>query len=229
VPLVALAAGAALGAVVRPLASRPPRPLALTPRVAAIALLGQAGLQLWLDSAPVLTTPLRAAALLALAALTTTILASFAILTLRLRRPWLIAGVVAWALGWIASTADLGPLFLGVLGAPYPLGLHQLRGVDPALVQIIATLGGLAIGAALVLAMREARFRHSAMILLASFAVFGVLAAIREHRIELATNLASIVPIRNDRDLAVVIAHGALAGVLWMYWRRVVSSSRTAA
>lgn len=228
IPLVALALAAALGVASlvtirrRAIPAHPPRPLVLTPRVAAVALVIQAGLQLWIASAPALAMPLRAAVFLVLAALGTALLASLSIITLHLRRAWVIAGLLAWTLGWVASTADLGPLFLWALGAPYPIGLHQLRGLDAELVQILATLGGLAIGAALIAAIREPRYRHSAMILLLSAAVFGVIAAVGEHRIELATNLSAIVPLRKERDFAAAISSAALAGVLWTYWRRAV-------
>ncbi|HET9624169.1 MAG TPA: hypothetical protein VFP84_22505 [Kofleriaceae bacterium] len=206
----------------RALAARPARPLAIATRVAAVALVGQAALELGADSAWALAMPLRAALYVALAALGTSLLASWSFITLQLRRRWLIAGLVAWSVGWLASTADTGALVLWSLGAPYPLGAHQLQ-LDPTSVQIVATLGGLALGVALVREIREPRFQHSALILLAGCAVFGVIAALREHRIELAAGLPDVVALRRERDFAAAITNVTLAGVLWMYWRRVVS------
>src|SRR5678816_4330842 len=82
--------------------------------------------------------------------------------------------------------ADLCALILWSLGGTFPVGRHQLRVLDAELVQIVATLGGVAIGAALVTAIRGSLFRHSAMILLAGYAAFGLSAAAGEHRTDLA-------------------------------------------
>ena len=230
-PLAALAVAAVLGgaglAAVRrgSLAMRPPRPLVMAPRVAAVALAVQAVLQLRAPSAAGLAAPVRAALFLALSALGAALLASLSIMALHLQRRWLIAGLLAWTVGWVASMADVSALALWSLGAPFPIGAHQLRFLDAELVQIVATLGGLAIGVALVTAIREVRFRHSAMILLVGYAVFGVIAAVGEHRIELAADYPSIVALRRDRDLADAITDVALAGMLWLYWRRVVAPS----
>lgn len=233
-PLATLAAALAIGgasvAIVRaPPADRPPRPLALAPRVAAIALVVQTVLQLWAASAGALVSPLRAAGFLALAALGIVVLASLSTITLRLRRGWVIAALLAWTVGWVASMADLGALILWSLGASFPVGRHQLRLLDAELVQIVATLGGLAIGAALATAIREPRFRHSAMVLLAGYAVFGLIAALGEHRIDVAADFPSIVALRRDRDLADAITDIALAGMLWLYWRRVAATRLPAA
>jgi hypothetical protein len=97
--------------------------------------------------------------------------------------------------------------------------------IDPELVQILATVGGLVIGAALVKSFRDTRFRHSVIVLLVGYAAFGLSAAVTEHRIELATDFPSIAALRRDRELADVIAAVALAGVLWLYWRRIAASS----
>ncbi len=228
-PLATLAAAAALGsaclAIVRfaSMADRPPRPLAIAPRVAAIALVIQMILQRWAASASARVAPLRAAGFLALSALGIVLLASMATIALRLRRRWVIAGLLAWTVGWLASMADLGALILWSLGGSFPVGRHQLGVLDAEFVQIVATLGGLAIGAALVMAIRESRFRHSAMILLAGYAAFGLIAAVGEHRIDLAADFPSIVGLRRDRDLADAITDVALAGALWLYWRRVAA------
>lgn len=234
-PLATLAAAAALGgaclAIVRfaPMADRPPTPLAIAPRVAAIALVIQMILQLWAASASALVAPLRAAGFLAQSALGIVLLASMSTIALRLRRRWVIAGLLAWTVGWVASMADLSALILWSLGGTFPVGRHQLGVLDAEFVQIVATLGGLAIGAALVMAIRESRFRHSAMILLAGYAAFGLIAAVGEHRIDLAADFPSIVALRRDRDLADAITDVALAGMLWLYWRRVAANSVPAA
>jgi hypothetical protein len=228
-PLAALAAAAALGgaclAIVgcAAMAERPPTPLAIAPRVAAIALVIQTILQLWAASASPRVAPLHAAGFLAQSVLGIVLLASMSSIALRLRRRWVIMGLLAWTVGWVASMADLGALTFWSLGGSFPVGRHQLRVLDAELVQIVATLGGLAIGAALVMAIREPRFRHSAMILLAGHAAFALIAAVGEHRIDLAADFPSIVALRKDRDLADVIADVALAGMLWLYWRRVVA------
>lgn len=233
-PLATLAAAAALGAACLVVgfaspADRPPAPLAVAPRVAAIALVIQMALQLWAASAGALVSPLRAAGFLALSALAIVLLASMSTIALRLRRRWVIAGLLAWMVGWVASMADLGALILWSLGGTFPVGRHQLRVLDAELVQIVATLGGVAIGAALVTAIRESRFRHSAMILLAGYAAFGLSVAVGEHRIDLAQDFPTIATLRRDRDLAGAITDVALAGMLWLYWRRVVASSLPAA
>lgn len=230
-PLAALAAAAALGgaglAIVRfaSMADRPPTPLAIAPRVAAIALVIQMILQRWAASASAGVAPIRAAGFLALSALGIVLLASMSTIALRLRRRWVIAGLLAWTVGWVASMADLSALIVWSLGGTVPVGRHPLRVLDAELVQIVATLGGLAIGAALVTAIRESRFRHSAMILLAGYAAFSLIAVVGEHRIDLAADFPSIVALRRDRDLADAITDVALAGMLWLYWRRVAASS----
>src|SRR5262249_55329519 len=150
------------------------------------ALVLQMALQLWAASASAPAAPLRVAGFLALSALGIVMLASMSTIALRLRRRWVIAGLLAWMGGWVASMADLGALLLWSLGGTFPMGRHQLHILDAALVQVVATLGGVAIGAALVTAIRESRFRHSAMILLAGYAAFGLSAALGEHRIDLA-------------------------------------------
>jgi hypothetical protein len=211
------------------MADRPPTPLAIAPRVAAIALVIQTILQLWAASASALAAPLRAAGFLAQSVLGIVLLASMSTIALRLRRRWVIAGLLAWTVGWVASMADLSALSLWSLGGAFPAGRHQLRVLDAELVQIVAMLGGLAIGAALVMAIRESRFRHSAMILLAGYAAFGLIAAVGEHRIDLAADFPSIVALRRDRDLADTITDVALAGMLWLYWRRAVANSLPAA
>jgi hypothetical protein len=230
-PMAALAAAAALGGVclvaVRfaSMPDRPPRPLAVAPRVAAIALVLQMIVQRWAASATAPPAPLRAAGFLALSALGIVLLASMSTIALRLRNRWAIAGLLAWTVGWVSSMADLSALVLWSLGGTFPIGRHQLRFLDAGLVQIVATLGGLAMGMALVTAIRESRFRHSAMILLAGYAVFGLMVALGEHRIDLAADFPSIVALRKDRDLAAAITDVTLAGMLWLYWRRVVATS----
>jgi hypothetical protein len=219
-PLATLAAAAAIGgaclAIVgfASMAERPPTPLAIAPRVAAIALVIQTILQLWAASASPQVAPLHAAGFLAQSVLGIVLLASMSTIALRLRRRWVIVGLLAWTVGWVASMADLSALTLWSLGGSFPVGRHQLRVLDAELVQIVATLGGLAIGAALAMAIRESRFRHSAMILLAGYAAFALIAAVGEHRIDLAADFPNIVALRKDRDLADVIADVALAGSL---------------
>jgi hypothetical protein len=210
-------------------ANRPPRPLTLAPRVAAIALVIQALLRQWETSATGLSMPLRAAILLSIAALGVALLGSWSVIALRAGPRWAIAGLLAWAVAWLASTADLGARIVSSLGGPLPTGPHPLPRLDADLVQILATVGGLGIGAALVTAIRDPRFRHSAYALLAGHAVFGLIAAVAEHRIALATDFPSIVALRRNRDMAAVIAAFALAGVLWQYWRRVAVPGRRAA
>jgi len=229
-PLAGLGAAAALGvaclAAVGPASTvTPPRPLALAPRVAAIALVVQALLLRWAASATGVSMPLRAAIFLSIAALGAAVLASLSIIALRVRPRWAIPGLLAWTVGWVAITADLSSLILWSLGGPFPMGPHQLRQLDAELVEILATAGGLAIGAALVTSIRDARFRHSALILLAGYAAFGLIAAVAEHRIELATDFPDITALRGSRDLAHAITALTLAGVLWLYWRRVAASS----
>jgi hypothetical protein len=201
-----------------------PRPLTMAPRVAAIALVVQALLQRWAASATGLSMPLRAAIFVSIAALGVALLASLSIIALRVRPRWAVAGLLAWTVGWVASTADVSSLIGWSLGAPFPMGSHQLRQLDAELIQVLATVGGLVIGAALVTSIRDARFRHSAVILLAGYAVFGLIVAIAEHRIELATDFPGITGLRKNRDLADAITAFALAGVLWSYWRRVAAS-----
>ena len=230
IPLAGFAAAAAFGAGSLAIArastvNHQPRPLTLAPRVAAITCVVQAILQRWAGSATDLSMPLRAAIFLAIAALGITLLASLSIIALRVRPRWAIAGLLAWAVGWVAITADLSSLIVWSLGGAFPVGPHQLRQLDAELVQILATAGGLVIGAALVTSIRNVRFRHSAVVLLAGYAVFGLIAAVAEHRIELATDFPGITALRRNRDLADAITAFALAGVLWLYWRRVAASN----
>lgn len=234
-PLAGLAAAAALGAASRialrhaSTVDRQPRPLAMAPRVAAIALVVQALLHRWDDSSASLTMPLRALILLAIAGLGVALLASLAIIALRVRPRWAIAGIVAWTVGWVAIHADLASLIVGSLGGPPPPGPHEPRQLDPELVQIVTTAGGLLIGAALVTSIRDSRFRHSAVVLLAGYTAFGVIAAVTMHRIDSAADFPSIVALRENRDLADAITAFALAGVLWLYWRRAVAATRATA
>jgi hypothetical protein len=196
----------------------------VAPRLAAIALVIQALLQRWAGSTTSLSMPLRTAVYLSIAALGVAQLASLSILALRMRSRWAIPGLLAWMVGWVSITMDVSSLIRWSLGGPFPMGRHQL-GLDPELVQILATAGGLAIGAALVSSIRDARFRHSAIVLLVGHAAFGLSAAVTEHRIDLATDFPTIAALRTDRELADVIAAVALAGVLWLYWRRVTAPS----
>ena len=227
-PLAGLAAAAALGvacvaAVGRAsTVNRQPRPLIMAPRVAAIALVVQVLLQRWAATTMGSATPLRAAIFVSLAALGVVLLASLSIIALRVRPRWAIAGLLAWTVGWVAITADLGSLIVWSLGGSFPTGPHQL---DAELVQILATAGGLAIGAALVTSIHDVRYRHSGLVLLAGYAAFGVIAAVAEHRIELATDFPGITALRKDRDLAEAITAFALAGVMWHYWRRVARAA----
>jgi hypothetical protein len=229
VPLAGLAAAGTLGlaclvTVRRATVERRRAPLTMAPRVAAIALVAQALLTRWADSAPDLSMPLRALILVSIAALGVAVLASLSIIALRVPARWPIAGLLAWTVGWVATSADLSSLILWSLGGPFPIGPHQLRQLDAELMQILSTMGGVVVGAALVTSISAARFRHSAVVLLAGYAVFGLIAAVAEHRIELAPDFPSIVALRRNRDLADVITAFALAGVLWLYWRRVAAS-----
>ena len=223
VPLAGLGAAAALGCAclvvvrVASTVNRRSRPLTMAPRVAAIALVVQALLQR--GAAPGASMPLRAAIFLSISALGIALLASLSIIILQVRPRWAIAWLLAWTVGWVASTADVGALALWSLGGPAPMGPHQLSQLDAAFVQILATAGGLGIGAALATSIRDIRSRHSAVVLLAGYAAFGVITAVAEHRIELATDFPSITALRNDRDLTGAITAFALAGVLWLYWR----------
>jgi ABC-type uncharacterized transport system permease subunit len=81
------------------------------------------------------------------------------------------------------------------------------------------------IGAVLVTSIRDVRFRHSAVVLLAGYAAFGLIAAVTEHRIELAIDFPALTALRRNRDLAAAITAFALAGALWLYWRRVTASN----
>jgi hypothetical protein len=234
-PLAGLGAAAALGVACLVVvghastANRQPRPLTLAPRVAAIVLVVQALVQRWAVSASGLSMPLRAAIFVSIAALGIPLLASLSIISLRVRPRWAIAGLLAWTVGWVAITADLISLVLASLGRPLPAGPQQLGPLEAELVQILATVGGLVIGAALVTSIRDVRFRHSAVALLVGYAAFGVAAAVAGHRSELAAGFPSIAALRRDRDLADAITAFALAGVLWLYWRRVAGSSPSGA
>ena len=199
--------------------------LAVAPRVAAIALVIHALLQRCADSTTSLSMPLRTAIYLSIVALGVAQLASLLLIALRVRPRWAVAGLLAWTVGWVSITADVSSLVRWSLGGPFPMGRHQLGQIDPELVQILATVGGLVIGAALVTSIRDARFRHSAIVLLVGYAVFGLSAAVTEHRIELATDFPNIAALHRERELADVIAAVALAGVLWLYWRQVAASS----
>jgi hypothetical protein len=229
IPLAGLVAAAALGipcrVVIRRAStmSRQSRPLTLAPRVAAIGLVVQALLQRWVASATGLSMPLRAAILLSIVAIGVALLASLSIIALRVRPRWVIAGLPAWTLAWVAVTVDLSALILWSLGGEFPVGPHQLVQLDAEFLQILGTVGGLVIGAALVTAIRDVRVRHSGIVLLVGYAVFGVVAAVAEHRIGLATDFPAITALRTNRDLATEITAFVLAGVLWLYWRRVAA------
>lgn len=226
-PLAGLGAAATLGGVfviVVGHASRvssPSRPLTMAPRVAAVVLVVQALVQRWVASASGLSMPLRAAIFLSIVALGIALVASLSVIALRLGSRWAIAGVLAWTVGWVAVTADLVSLVLASLGQPSPVAPHQLHPLGAVFAQSVATAGGLVIGAALVTSIRDVRFRHSAIVLLVGYAALGVVAAVAEHRIAAATDFPSIAALRSDRDLANAIASFPLAGVLWLYWRRV--------
>jgi hypothetical protein len=233
VPVAGLAIAGALGltclaTVARASkAGRPPRPLTVAPRVAAIALVAQALLQRAVGSATGLSMSLRTLIFASIAALGVALLASLSLIALRVRHRWVIAGLLAWTVGWIATSADLSSLILWSLGGPFPMASQQLRQLDAQLIQVCTTVGGLVIGGVLVTSIRDARFRHSAALLLAGYAVFGFIAAAVEHRIELAPDFPSITALRRDRDLADAITAFALAGVLWLYWRRVAASDQS--
>jgi hypothetical protein len=154
---------------------------------------------------------------LAIAALGVAVLASLSIIALRVRTRWALAGLLAWTVGWVANAADIGSLIVWSLGRPSTVDSHPLH--DTELVQILATAGGVMLGGALVTSIRDVRFRHSAIALLAGYAVFGLLAAVADRRIDLATDFPRVAALRNDRDLANAIGAFALAGVLWQYWR----------
>lgn len=96
------------------------------------------------------------------------------------------------------------------------------------IVQLIATAGGGAIGAALVASIRDARVRHSAVLLLVGYAALGVIAALAEHRLALATDFPSISSMRRDQYLTDEIRAIAFAGMLWQYSRAVAMASRPA-
>lgn len=230
-PLTGFAAAAALGLACQAavghssMVNRQPRPLTMAPRVAAIALVVQALLERWTASSTGLSSSLRVAIFLSIAALCVAQLASLSIIALRVRSRWAIAGVLAWTVGWVAVTADLSSLVLWSLGGLAPMGPQQPRQLDAELVQVVVTVGGMVIGAVLVASIRDVRFRHSAIVLLAGYVAFGVIAAVADHRIELAADYPSITALRKNRDLADAIKAFAMAGVLWLYWRRVAFSN----
>jgi hypothetical protein len=234
-PLAGLAAAAALGVAClmafrrAPTVNRQPRSLAVAPRVASIALVVQALVLHWSASTTGLSMPLRAAIFLATTALGVALLASLSIIALRLRPRWVIAGLLAWTVGWIANTADTGSLIHWSLGGPFPMGADPLLQLDADLVQVVATAGGLAIGAALVAAIRDARARHSAVVLLAGYVTFGLIGASTEYQIGLATDFPAIAALRKHRSLADAITALTFAGVLWLYWRRVAAKLPRAA
>lgn len=230
-PLAGLGAAAALGlaclVVVRRASRdlRSPRPLTMAPRVAAILLVLQALALRWAASVSGVSVSLRAAIVLAIATLGVALLASLSVICLRVRSRWAIAGLLAWTAGWVAITAELLSLVLVSLGRPLPVALHPLPPLDAALVPIVAKAGAVAIGAVLVTSIRDTRVRHSAVVLLVGCAIFGVLAAVAEHRIALAQDFPSITALRSDRDRADAITAVALAGILWLYWRRGAGSA----
>jgi hypothetical protein len=189
------------------------------PRVAVVALVAPALVQPWLAGETGLDLRLRAAILVALAALQVALLVSLGSLAVRLRG-WAIAGLAAWTLGWIAHVADLGAAIAWALGGPAPVGVHRLDQVPAALVEIVATAGGVALGAAIARSFRDVRTRHSAVVLLVGYAIFGLLVAGAEHRIALVTDFPGLVALRRSRDLADSIRSFALAGVLWQAWRQ---------
>ncbi|MEO7732091.1 MAG: hypothetical protein ABIY55_14045, partial [Kofleriaceae bacterium] len=108
----------------------------------------------------------------------------------------------------------------------FPMGVHQLRQLDPELVQIIATAGGLGLGAAMAAAIPDVRIRHSAVVLLAGYAVCGLISALGEHRLALATEFPGISALRRDQHLTDELRAFAFAGVLWQYSRTVVASAQ---
>jgi hypothetical protein len=208
---------------------RPSRSLSLAPRVATVALLVPALVQAWLASATGLSMRLHAAIFIALAALGVALLASLSIIALRVRSRWAVAGLVAWTVGWVATTADLSSLIVWALGGIAPMGPHQLRALGAGLVQVVATAGGLVIGSVVATSFRDLRTRHSAIVLLVGYAVFGLLVARAEHRIELVTDFPGLTALRKDRDLADAIRSFALAGLMWQYWRQIATAvSRSA-
>ncbi len=231
IPLAGFAAAAALGvaglAAVRRTSTvnRQPHPLTMAPRVAAIVLVVQALVQRWAASATGLSMPLRTAVFVSIAALGVALLASLSIIALRMRLRWALVGLLAWTVGWVAITVDLSSLIHWSLGGQYPMGPHQLRELDAELVQILATVGGLVIGGALVTSIHDMRVRHSAVVLLAGYAVFGVIAAVAEHRIALAIDFPTLTALGRNRDRADAVAAFALAAMLWLYWRRVAASN----
>lgn len=181
-----------------------PREHAVVARLTAVALVILAALQLRADvMAAMFTEAPRAALAIAQMTVGAIVLAGLAILTWPRRRRWMVAALVAVALGWLAHSAALEPL------------RHPL--LDARLVQSITTLGALAIGAALVRSIDEPRIRHSAVVLLAGFAVFGALTVLAEHRIGHSLDFPTIVALRKERDFTDALADVALAGVLWLY------------
>ena len=198
----------------------PAGPGGRAPRVAAIALVVQALLQRADASATGLSMTTHAAIYLAIAALGVAVLASLSMIALRVRSRWAIAGLLVWAVAWVAITMDLCALIRWSLGGPVPPGPQALRHLDAEIVQILATVGGLLIGGVLVTSIRDVRVRHSAVVLLTGYAVFGLIATVTEHRIDLATDFPHITALRKDRDLADAITSFALAGVLWLSGRQ---------
>ena len=230
-PLAGIGAAAALGLACLVVVRRgsrdvcPPRPLTTAPRIAAVILVLQALAQRWAASVSGVSMSLRAAIFFVIAALGVALLASLSVICLRVRSRWAIAGLLAWTVGWVATTAELLSLVLVSLGRPLPVALHLVPPLDAAFVPIVAKAGAVAIGAVLVTSIRDARVQHSAVVLLVGCALFGVLAAIAEHRIALAQDFPSITALRSDRDRADAITAVALAGILWLYWRQVAGAA----
>lgn len=195
----------------------------MAPRIAAIALVVPAVLQRWTPSAASLSPPLRITIFLSIAALGVALLASLSLIALRARARWAIAGLLAWTVGWVVITSDLGSQIVWSLGGPYPMGPHQLPQLAAELGLLLGAAGGLVLGSAVAASIRDVRFRHSAMVLLAGYAAFGLIAAVAEHRIGRATDFPTMSALRGNRDIADAIKALALAGVLWLYWRRVAS------
>ncbi|HWO25091.1 MAG TPA: hypothetical protein VNO30_40410 [Kofleriaceae bacterium] len=229
--LVGLASAAALCvaglATVRRAAvsDRPSRPLAVAPRVAAIALVAEGALKQWDLSGYGESETWLASYLGCIVALRIVALEALSIIVIRVRTRWAIGGLLPWVVGWAVVTANLVAVITWLLGGAFRAGPLQIRQFDAMLVQLLITIGGAMIGGALIVAIHPRRPRLAAFALLAGYVACGVLIAIEERRLDRATDPVDITSLRSKRDVVAAVAAIALAGVLRLYWRHLAVSN----